>query len=287
MRIAFLGDINGAPGRQVLAQQLSVLRERFAPDRIVVNAENAKAGSGLTPELYRQFRGYGIDAVTLGDHVFRDPKIVPVLEDPSEPIARPANLSRKAPGKRMTRVPASAGCPRDLWIITVLGRIYMPLPADDPFAAVDDLLATIPERSPVVLVEAHMEVTSEKIALARYLDGRVSAVLGTHTHVPTADGRILRGGTAFQTDVGMSGPYDTVIGRDADMVIKAMTTSLHVPYAMGEGGEALCGALVEVDATSGRARSIERIELPADRSRSPFNGSAYGGALHGGTGLRG
>lgn len=170
----------------------------------------------------------------------------------------------------MIRLPANERRPRDVWIITVLGRVYMPLPADDPFAAVDDLLATIPERSPIVIVEAHMEVTSEKIALARYLDGRVSAVVGTHTHVPTADARILRGGTAFQTDLGMCGPYDTVIGRDAEMVIKAMTTSLHVPYAMGEGGEALWGVVVEVDPASGRARSIERVELVADRSRPPF-----------------
>ena len=115
-----------------------------------------------------------------------------------------------------------------------------------------------------------MEATSEKVALAHYLDGRVSAVLGTHTHVPTADERILRKGTAFQTDVGMCGPYETVIGRDIEMVVKAMTTSLHVAYAMGEGGEAISGTILEIDDSSGRARSIERIFLPADRSRAPF-----------------
>jgi metallophosphoesterase (TIGR00282 family) len=270
MRIAFLGDINGAPGRQVLSQQMPVLRERWRPDVVIANAENAKAGSGLTPDLYRQFRGLGIDALTLGDHAYRDQTIVPLLEAPDEPIARPANLSRKAPGKRLVRIRAGAGRSRDVWVLTVLGRIFMPLPADDPFAAVDALLAEIPERQPVVIVEAHMEATSEKAALARYLDGRVSAVLGTHTHVPTADARILRGGTAFLTDLGMCGPYDSVIGRDPEFVLKAMTTGVHVPFPMGEGGEAVCGAVIEVDTGSGKALRIERIELLADRGQPPF-----------------
>lgn len=261
MRLAFLGDINGAPGRRILAERFTELRSRWTPDLVIANAENAKAGSGLTPDLYRRFRSLGIDACTLGDHAYRDRTIIPILEDPAEPLARPANLSRKAPGKSLLRLPAAGGRTRDVWIVTVLGRIYMPLPADDPFAAVDRILETIPERQPIVLVEAHMEATSEKCALARYLDGRVAAVLGTHTHVPTADARILKGGTAFQTDVGMTGPYDTVIGRDPDQVLRAMTTSVHVPFEMGEGGEAICGALVDIDDASGRARSIERIEI--------------------------
>jgi metallophosphoesterase (TIGR00282 family) len=261
MRIAFLGDINGAPGRRILAERLDDLRARWKPELIVANAENAKAGSGLTPDLYRRFRSLGIDACTLGDHAYRDRTIIPILEDPAEPLIRPANLSRKAPGKSMIRIAASGGRTRDVWVMTVLGRIYMPLPADDPFAAVDRMLETIPERRPIVLVEAHMEATSEKCALARYLDGRVAAVFGTHTHVPTADARILKGGTAFQTDIGMTGPYDTVIGRDAEQVLRAMTTSVHVPFEMGEGGEAICGALVDIDDASGRARSIERIEI--------------------------
>ncbi len=270
MRIAFLGDINGAPGRQVLMQQMPALLERWRPDCVIANAENAKAGSGLTPEQFAQFRGMGIDGCTLGDHAYREPRIVPLLESPNEMVTRPANLSRKSPGKRFLRIPAGGARTRDVWVITVLGRIYMPLPADDPFAAVDDFLATIPERQPIVLVEIHAEVTSEKIALGHHLDGRVTAVVGTHTHVPTADERLLRGGTAFITDLGMCGPYDTVIGRDKEMVVKAMTTSLHIPYSMGEGGEALCGVLIDVDEANGRARSIERIALPADRSRAPF-----------------
>lgn len=264
VRIAFLGDINGAPGRMALDQQLPVLRERFRPDRIVANAENARNGSGLTPELFEQFRRLGIDACTLGDHAFRDQKILPVLDDPSKAVCRPANLSSRTPGKRVVRVPADGRCPRDLFVLTVLGRIFMGSPqANDPFECVDELLAAMPERNPIVLVEAHMEATSEKAALAAHLDGRVAAVLGTHTHVPTADGRVLRGGTAFQTDVGMTGPHDSIIGRRTEAVLKHFTTGVHVPFDMGSGGERVQGALVEVDLATGRARSIERIDLPA------------------------
>lgn len=264
VRIAFLGDINGAPGRMALDQQLPVLKERFRPDRIVANAENARNGSGLTPELYDQFRRMGIDACTLGDHAFREAKIIPLLDDPSKAVSRPANLSARTPGKRVIRIPADERCPRELFVITLLGRIHIgSIQANDPFECADELLAAMPERNPIVLVEAHMEVTSEKAALARHLDGRVAAVLGTHTHVPTADERILRGGTAFQTDVGMTGPHDSIIGRNTAAVLKHFTTGVHVPFDMGSGGEAVQGALVEVDLERGLARSIERINLPA------------------------
>ncbi len=270
-RIAFLGDINGAPGRMVLEQQLPTLRERYGPLRIVANAENARNGSGLTPDLYETFRKFGIDAMTLGDHVYRDARIVPILEDPTKPIGRPANLSARAQGKRIVRIPASEGFTRDLYVFTLLGRVLMPsILANDPFACADEMLQAIPERNPLVLVEAHMEATSEKGALARYLDGRVAAVLGTHTHVPTADARVLRGGTAFITDVGMTGPHDSVIGRKAEQVLRHFTSSMHVPFEMGSGGEALQGAVVEVSLDTGLAVSIERIDIPADYSRAPF-----------------
>jgi metallophosphoesterase (TIGR00282 family) len=264
VRIAFLGDINGAPGRMALDQQMPVIRERFRADRIIANAENARNGSGLTPELFEQFRRMGVDACTLGDHAFREPKIIPLLDDPSKAVSRPANLSARTPGKRLVRIPADDRCPRDIYVFTVLGRIHLStVQANDPFECADQLLASMPERHPIVIVEAHMEVTSEKAALAHHLDGRVSAVLGTHTHVPTADERILRGGTAFQTDVGMTGPHDSVIGRNTAAVLKHFTTGVHVPFEMASGGEAVQGALIEIDLASGRARSIERINLPA------------------------
>ncbi len=261
MVVAFFGDCVGQPGRRSLQQAIPSTRERFAPHAIIINGENLRNGSGITPDLYRDLRTMGADAVTLGDHAFRDPRITPILEDPLEPIARPANLSAKAPGKRWIRIPATATRPRDIFVVTVLGRVFMTLHADDPFAAVDAVIASLPEASPIVVVEAHMEATSEKAALAHYLDGRVAAVIGTHTHVPTADARILPGGTAFITDVGMCGPYASIIGRDVKGVLRAMTTGVHTNFEMGEGGERACGCVIEIDPQHGRATRIERIDF--------------------------
>lgn len=269
--VAFLGDIFGAPGRQVVQQQLPVMKAEHGVDVVIANAENAKAGSGLTPELYRKIRGYGIDAITLGDHVFRDREIVSVLQTGDEPIARPANLPAKAPGRLFTRIlPANPQC-RNIHVITVLGRIFMNLQADDPFATIDRILPLLPETHPLVIVEAHMEATSEKAALATYLDGRVSLVVGTHTHVPTADARILPKGTGFITDVGMCGPYNSIIGRDAESVLRHMTTGVHVPFAVGSGGEAMCGVVVRIDQSTGRTLKIERVQYEADYTIPPFS----------------
>lgn len=270
LTIAFLGDIFGAPGRRVVQQQLPLLREKFQPDVVIANAENARAGSGLSPELYHKLRALGIDGITLGDHVFRDQSIVSVLQKPDEPIARPANLPAKAAGRSVVRIPSRTPDGKSIFVITVLGRIFFPLPADDPFATVDRLLAELPESNPIVIVEAHMEATSEKNALARYLDGRVAAVVGSHTHVQTADARILPRGTAFITDLGMCGPYNSVIGRDAGAVIHHMTTAMHNPFPVGEGGEILCGAVIRIDPATGRARSIEAVQLPGDPIKPPF-----------------
>jgi metallophosphoesterase (TIGR00282 family) len=261
MTLAFLGDVVGAPGRLAVQQHIATLRREYTPDAVIANGENIRNGSGITPDLYRSLRDAGVDAVTLGDHCFRDQRIAPVLEAPEEPIARPANLAAKAPGKRWIRIPAAGLRPRDVFVVTVLGRIFFPLAADDPFAAVDAVLAELPERRPVVLVEAHMEATSEKAALAHHLDGRVAAVVGSHTHVPTADARVLRGGTAFITDVGMCGPYDSVIGRDAAMVVRHMTTGLPVQYEVAAGDVRLCGVVVDVSPDTGLARGIRRVEM--------------------------
>jgi len=275
--VAFLGDIFGSPGRTVVQQQLPNLRRDHQPDVVIANAENARSGSGLSPELYRKIRGYGIDAITLGDHVFREKDIVSVLQSPDEPISRPANLSIKAPGRSMTRIappsPQSASSPtstsrrlRDVYVITVLGRVFMNLPADDPFAAVDRLLSQLPEKNPMVVVEVHMEATSEKAAMAAYLDGRVSLVVGTHTHVPTADARILPKGTGFITDVGMCGPMHSIIGRDPETVLRHMTTGMHTPYGMGSGGEAMCGVIARIDESSGKTLQIERIQYDLNQA---------------------
>ncbi len=265
IRILFLGDIVGAPGRSALQQLLPELKTRLATDAVIVNGENIRNGSGISADLYRSLREAGADAVTLGDHVFRDPRITTTLEDPGEPILRPLNLSAKAPGKRFIRIPAEGERSRDIFVATVLGRILFPLPADDPFAACDEWLRTMPEKRPVVIVEAHMEVTSEKAALAHHLDGRVAAVIGSHTHVATADERLLPGGTAFVTDMGMCGPHDGVIGRDASRVVHHMTTALPVQYEVSGGEVRLNGVLLEVSADTGLAISIERVEAGQPR----------------------
>lgn len=270
LTVAFLGDIFAAPGRKVVQQQLPALRADHDPDLVIANAENAARGSGLSPSLYQKLRGYGIDAMTLGDHVYREARITEILQRSDEPIARPANLPAGAVGRELIRLlPPNTGG-KSLFVITVLGRIFINLPADDPFATVDRLLSRLPESNPLVLVEAHMEATSEKAALAHHLDGRVAAVLGTHTHVPTADARILPGGTAFITDVGMCGPYNSIIGREKRSVLRHMTTAMHAPFGIGEGEEAMCGVVLELRSDSGRAARIERIEYKADRARPPF-----------------
>jgi len=267
LRVAFLGDIFAAPGRRIVEQQLPELRTRFTPDLIIANAENIAHGSGVTPEQYRQLRAMGIDGITLGDHAFRDGRIREVLQDPKEPILRPANLSPKAIGKTSFRIAPPADRRRGLVVITVLGRIFMNLPADDPFRTVDEFLATLPPGLSVI-VEAHMEATSEKAALAHHLDGRVAAVVGTHTHVPTADARILPGGTAFITDLGMCGAFDSCIGRDKVSVLRSMTSGMHHPYGIGEGDERLCGALITISDDTGLGLSIERIEFSRARAGS-------------------
>jgi hypothetical protein len=272
LSIAFLGDIFASPGRRVVEQQLPRMREDHNPDLVIANAENAARGLGLSPDLYRKLRGFGIDAITLGDHVFREAKIAEVLEQPDEPISRPANLPAGAVGREFVRLAPSAGHHKSVFVITVLGRIFMNLPSDDPFATVDRLLHALPERDPIVIVEAHMEATSEKAALAHHLDGRVAAVLGTHTHVPTADARLLPAGTAFISDVGMCGPYNSVIGREKQSVLRHMTTAMYAPFGIGAGDERMCGALIRIDERSGRALRIDRLEYAADPGSPPFSG---------------
>lgn len=277
IRIAYLGDIYGSPGRMVVQQQLPVMREQHHPDLVIANAENARSGSGLSPKIFHKLRAMGIDGVTLGDHVFRDQTICSVLQDPQAPIARPANLAAKALGRGYLKLEAGAETSESMvpvFVIPVLGRVFLNMPADDPFAAVDRVLASLPVapgEKPLVIVEAHMEATSEKTALGHYLDGRVSAVLGTHTHVPTADARILPKGTAFITDLGMCGPYNSIIGADIENVVKHMTTGMHVPFGVGSGDEAMCGVVLALDTTSARAHFITPVRYEAEKHKPPFS----------------
>lgn len=257
MRILFLGDIVGRPGYVAVTDRLPSIREELALDFVVVNAENAADGSGLTTRQFKGLVAAGVDAITMGDHIYRKLELKPVLE--SDPrIVKPANFPAASPGRAWTVL--SSRCGIDVAVVSLLGRVFM-RPVDCPFAAADRVLAEIPETVKVRFVDIHAEATSDKQTIARYLDGRVSAVLGTHTHVPTADCRILAGGTAYQTDVGMTGPYDSVIGRNVERVMLTATTFEPIHFHVASGDVRICGAVFEVDPETGKATSIERFEV--------------------------
>ncbi len=257
MRILLIGDIVGKPGRQIVQQALRGLRQEKNLDLVIANAENAAGGSGLTPAIYRELLAAGVDVVTLGDHIYRRNEIIGVLE--SEPnIVKPANYPEDAPGKCVAIAKTAAG--ESVAVFSLLGRVFM-RPVDCPFKAADRVLAEIPAEVKTIVVDFHAEATSDKQLLGRYLDGRVSAVLGTHTHVPTADEGILTGGTAFQCDVGMTGPYDSVLGRRYDRVLETTVTFNPTHFEVAHGDPRLCGSLVEVDTATGKATSIERIRI--------------------------
>jgi metallophosphoesterase (TIGR00282 family) len=231
---------------------------------VIANAENAAGGSGLTPAIYRELLAAGVDAVTLGDHIYRRNEIIGVLE--KEPnIVKPANFPEQAPGKNFAIVQTSAG--ESVAVMSLLGRVFM-RPVDCPFKAADRVLAELPAEVKTIIVDFHAEATSDKQLLGRYLDGRVSAVLGTHTHVPTADECILAGGTAFQCDVGMTGPYDSVLGRRYDRVMETTVTFNPTHFEVAQGDPRMCGSVVEIDPSTGRATAIERVRVnQTDASR--------------------
>src|SRR5437762_9827390 len=268
LRILVLGDIVGRPGRQVVHQKLpQVVRERQV-DLVIANAENIAGGSGITQNLFHKLRSYGVDVMTLGDHVYKKIDIVPTLSS-SERVVRPANLSNDAAGRPWTVVTTNSGVP--VAVFCVLGRIYMNLPADDPFAASERVLRDLPENVRVCVCDVHAEATSEKVAMGHHLDGKVSFIVGTHTHIPTADARILPNGSAYITDLGMCGPYDSVLGRRKDRVLKYMTTNMPAPFDVATNDVRLCGAIAEIDAETGRALSIERVEVQGANSEQAYD----------------
>lgn len=252
-----VGDIVGKPGRQIVQRELPRLRKRHRADLVITNAENVAGGSGITRSHYQQILKAGADGITLGDHAYRQKDILPVLQSEAN-ICRPANLPDEAVGRRWMKLTAANGV--ELYVVTVLGRIFMnSLFADDPFATVDRLLDDLPGCARV-LVEVHAEATSEKVAMGHYLDGRVAAVVGTHTHIPTADAHVLPGGTAYISDLGMTGPYDSVLGRRKDRVLQFMTTAMPAPFDVASGDVRLCGVLIEIN-DAGRAIGCQRIEV--------------------------
>lgn len=224
----------------------------------VVNGENAADGAGITPRIADRLLAAGADVITLGNHTWRRPEIGPYLAD-SERVIRPANLSASSPGRGLTVVPAADGTP--VAVINLLGQLFISPPIG-PFELVDELVDEARQQAQVVVVDFHAEATSEKVALPRWLDGRVTAVVGTHTHVQTNDARVLPGGTAAISDAGMTGPHDSVIGVQGDLAIARMRTGMPVRFRPAEGGVRLEGALVECDA-GGRATSCEPVRVEA------------------------
>ena len=256
MRLLFLGDIVGPPGVGAVRKMVPGLRESERLDAVVVNAENAAGGSGLTPGIHKQLRAAKVDAVTLGDHIYRKYDIVHVLANLDESIVKPANFPASAPGRDHCIFAAADGT--RVAVISLLGRTFMK-PVDCPFLAADRVLEGIAGKADAVIVDFHAEATGEKYSLAHYLAGRVAAVFGTHTHVPTADEQILPGGTAFICDVGMTGPYAGILGRRADRVVSATVTMVPCPFDVATEDVRLSGAIVEIDRSTGRAQTIRRV----------------------------
>jgi len=259
VRILFIADVVGAPGRRALQDRLAAIRSELEVDVCVVNGENAADGIGITPRLAEQILGLGADAITLGNHAFRRSEIGDYL-DASDRVIRPANTSQHAPGRGLAVVPTANG--RQLAVINVLGSLFLH-PATSMFELIDELVEEARSATPLVLVDVHAEATSEKAAMGRWLDGRVTAVVGTHTHVQTSDATVLPKGTAFITDAGMTGPHDSVIGVEADLAIRRMRTGLPVRFETAQGGVRIEGALVDCDADTGRASSIDAVRVPA------------------------
>jgi metallophosphoesterase (TIGR00282 family) len=260
MKILMIGDVVARPGRMAVLERIQDLREQHAVDFAVMNAENVAGGFSITPPLADQLFASGIDVMTSGNHIFDKREVIPYIERQPR-LLRPANYPPGTPGK-------------GLWIgevrgvrvavLNLIGRVFMGT-ADDPFRAAEGLLAAIPPDVKIRLVDMHAEATSEKAAMGWYLDGRVSVVVGTHTHVQTADERILTEGTAYLTDIGMTGSYSGVIGMDRHDVIARFTSAIHKRADHSTGNVRICAALIDIDETTGRAREISRLSLPHEQ----------------------
>lgn len=259
-KVLFLGDIVGRPGRNFVIERIATLRAALGADIVIANAENSAGGAGLTRKIADQLLAAGVDAITLGDHVW-DQKNFENEIDGLPRVCRPANLPEQNPGRTHLIVEKDGF---RLAILTVLGRNYLALKSGCPFKSADAKLAELQAECDAIFVEAHMEATSEKIALGWYLDGRVAAVIGTHTHAPTADGRLLPNGTAYLSDAGMCGPYASVLGREVEPVIASFLDGMKRRFPVASDDVRLCGCLIDIDASSGLAGRFERIEVAKD-----------------------
>ncbi|MGA3171269.1 MAG: TIGR00282 family metallophosphoesterase [Chthoniobacteraceae bacterium] len=258
LTLLFLGDIIGEPGRRAVIETVPVWKRERGIDFVVVNGENAAGGRGITPKITIDLLRAGVAVITTGDHVWDQKELAPYID--SEPrLLRPVNYPDGAPGQGFIVLDTPKG---KVAVVNVQGRTFMQPQIDNPFHVLDSVIPRIREETPVIFVDAHAETTSEKIAIGRFLDGRVSAVIGTHTHTQTADERIFPGGTAFLCDAGMCGPTESVLGREIEPIVQRFIHAMPVSFPVARGPVALCGALVEIDETTGRAISIQRVAEP-------------------------
>jgi len=257
MRILFIGDIVGQPGVAMVKRAVPLLIASEKLDLVVANAENASAGSGMTPGAYVQIRQAGVDLVTLGDHIYKKQEIISVLER-DDRVCKPTNFPADAPGRDFVRTTARDGTV--VAAFCLLGRTFM-RPVDCPFQAADRVLQKLNGQIRVIIVDMHAEATADKYLMAHHLKGRVSAVLGTHTHVPTADEQVLPPGTAFISDVGMTGPYDSILGRRVDRVLSSAISFVPSSFEVATGDPRLGGAIIDIDSATGRANSIRRLMI--------------------------
>jgi hypothetical protein len=267
LNILFVGDIFGSAGRKIVREHLGHLREAHNVELLVINAENAAGGFGVTPQIAEDLFDLGADVLTTGNHVWDKRELIDYMNSvPADShararrVLRPINYQRGVPGYGVYEGTTTSGV--SYAVANLAGRVFM-ANTNDPFAAADDLVSGIKSRSgaKIILVDFHAEATSEKVAMGWHLDGRVTAVLGTHTHVPTADERVLPGGTAYQTDVGMSGPYDGVIGVERDLVLRKFITGMPSKFEAAKANPKMCAALVTCDPQTGHASAIQRIML--------------------------
>ena len=257
MKILYIGDIFGQPGRRVVKEALPLLLQEYAPDLVLANVENAAAGFGITPQLVEEMLDLGIAVLTSGNHIWDKKEILVYLSEHADGrLLRPANYPPGVPGHGLYLGKTRSGI--DYAIMNLQGRVFMPT-IDCPFRGADALLKSIPAEVKIRIIDFHAEATSEKWAMGWYLDGRATAIVGTHTHVPTADETVLPQGTAYITDLGMTGPYDSVIGVDKNAIIKKFLDQIPARFEVAKGDGRLSAVLIEADAETGRAISIQRI----------------------------
>jgi metallophosphoesterase (TIGR00282 family) len=258
MNILMVGDVFGEPGRAALAKHLPRLRQEHAIDFCVVNIENAASGFGVLPQMARQALEQGADVLTSGNHIWDRKEIVEYITKENL-LLRPANYPAGAPGSGFITIKAG---PHKVAVLNLMGRVFMN-PIDCPFRKADEIVPELRKETPIVLVDMHAEATSESVAMGWHLDGRVSAVVGTHRHVQTADERVLPGGTAYITDLGMTGPTDGVIGVDRELILQRFLSQMPVRFEPAKGPAALHGVVIAVDPDTGRASDIHRLRVPA------------------------